>query len=706
MIDKDYQLTLNLLNFSHKHEKLTACITTESSARSTKLSQRDAEWLVKQLKLPADTPALYTTFDENVPGGIEITLATSPGIGKEDEKCWSLSFLKKFYSHQLAEYFLLQGLTIKHDFVSDTEVWVKETSPFPNCQGYRVFTLRVQFSRVTKQPELMIMAGEIRSVVNKPVSDDVFSKTPDENFNWVIYKKHAYRFRFLPDEARRHLEEVYPCVGSGLMLVLGLKKPAPDKGNRYKKYWNEIEQFKNDYLLKESFREYLHLDKDWIKVIPEQLNMQKFKPVQFGEGEHIQPKFGMKMYGPKHLVPHRSVVFFFIVHKNDVGMAFTINDYLTGIKSEFKGGLNNYVQLPYKTEDNLSITFLNKDNPLPEIEEKLGNRTFDANKRYVAIYLSPHSKWAINQRHKEIYYQIKETLLNRGIVSQTIEVEKTWNSGRKVDEKGRAILNSNFQYCLPNIAVAILAKLGGTPWSLEKPATNELVIGISAYRCRDLDKKYLGSAFSFTNEGRFQGFECFRNNQIVELAGSILFAVKEYCKAHTSLERLVIHFYKNLSWKELKPIEKGLSELGLKVPLLVVSVNKSYSDDIVGFHLTPENKMPLTGTFLPIGRSQYLLYNNQLTPSAELNDREGYPFPLKITLQKYAPQSKESTEPDSDERTALLDQVCRFSQLYWKSVSRQWMPVTLKYPEMLAQMVPHFKHSDLPAMGKESLWFL
>jgi hypothetical protein len=58
------------------------------------------------------------------------------------------------------------------------------------------------------------------------------------------------------------------------------------------------------------------------------------------------------------------------------------------------------------------------------------------------------------------------------------------------------------------------------------------------------------------------------------------------------------------------------------------------------------------------------------------------------------------------EENQLLLQVCRFSQLYWKSVSRQWLPVTLRYPEMLAQIAPHFRYGDIPEEGRESLWFL
>ena len=54
----------------------------------------------------------------------------------------------------------------------------------------------------------------------------------------------------------------------------------------------------------------------------------------------------------------------------------------------------------------------------------------------------------------------------------------------------------------------------------------------------------------------------------------------------------------------------------------------------------------------------------------------------------------------------VLEQLCCFSQLYWKSVSRQWMPVTLRYPEMLAQIAPHFKYKDWGELGSDSLWFL
>jgi hypothetical protein len=44
--------------------------------------------------------------------------------------------------------------------------------------------------------------------------------------------------------------------------------------------------------------------------------------------------------------------------------------------------------------------------------------------------------------------------------------------------------------------------------------------------------------------------------------------------------------------------------------------------------------------------------------------------------------------------------------MYWKSVSQQNLPVTLVYPEMVAEIFPHFKYDKLPDFGKENLWFL
>jgi len=54
----------------------------------------------------------------------------------------------------------------------------------------------------------------------------------------------------------------------------------------------------------------------------------------------------------------------------------------------------------------------------------------------------------------------------------------------------------------------------------------------------------------------------------------------------------------------------------------------------------------------------------------------------------------------------MLNQVYQFSRMYWKSVKQQNLPITIKYPEMVAEIVPHFSDAELPSFGKTNLWFL
>ncbi len=63
-------------------------------------------------------------------------------------------------------------------------------------------------------------------------------------------------------------------------------------------------------------------------------------------------------------------------------------------------------------------------------------------------------------------------------------------------------------------------------------------------------------------------------------------------------------------------------------------------------------------------------------------------------------------DPEEVEAKKLIDQAYQFSRMYWKSVSQQNLPVTSKYPEMVAQIAPHFKDGIIPDYGKDNLWFL
>jgi len=54
----------------------------------------------------------------------------------------------------------------------------------------------------------------------------------------------------------------------------------------------------------------------------------------------------------------------------------------------------------------------------------------------------------------------------------------------------------------------------------------------------------------------------------------------------------------------------------------------------------------------------------------------------------------------------LVVQVYQFSVMYCKSMHHKNLPVIVKYPEMVAQIAPHFEGNDIPYYGKKNLWFL
>lgn len=48
----------------------------------------------------------------------------------------------------------------------------------------------------------------------------------------------------------------------------------------------------------------------------------------------------------------------------------------------------------------------------------------------------------------------------------------------------------------------------------------------------------------------------------------------------------------------------------------------------------------------------------------------------------------------------------RSGPMYLKPILKQNLPVTTKYPLMVAEIFPHFEYGTLPPFGKENLWFL
>jgi hypothetical protein len=582
---------------------------------------------------------------------------------------------------------------VKPNFISDTEVWLpsKKYDKTGQFNLFDRYSLKVQFKTVTKQLELLVTFEGISKVYKQSVEVLQESVSPTA-FNWVLFDNGLFRFDELPNAGKRAYDQVFPVWNFKTRDALGEATEAPDKSNKYKKFKDAIDFFYNTYLNTEEFKKLIPINSNGFIPV-EEIKMGRVKSnsnqLLFGEGKtDIVPMDGMNEWGPFGLSDTSNIHFFYIFHKDDFAVAERIDNYFKGKERGFKG-LSKFIHTPYHTEKGFSIMFEDRENPWSEIYHKVTEKHFEPDIQYIAIYISPFSKNSPDKSRRKIYYRLKELLLKKGIPSQVIDAEKLSK-------------NKYPHYNLPNIAIAILAKLNGTPWRLDNTVKKELVVGVGAFKNPDFDIKYIGSAFSFSNNGKFNRFECFQQDQTKELAGSIIRAVKEYASLNPEIKRLVIHFYKTMRQDELQPIENGLKRLGLGIPVFIVSINKTESSDIVAFDLNWKGLMPLSGTYINIGYNKFLLFNNTRYFANNHKASDGYPFPIKLKI--YCTQ-KELVDDFKTVRE-LIDQVYQFSRIYWKSVRQQNLPVTIKYPEMVAEMLPHFDGNEIPEFGKDNLWFL
>lgn len=639
------------------------------------------------------TENIYTTFTGEREGfeALEIDLSND-----------NPAFAKRYYDRQLNYYFrVIKEQIVKVGFIKENQVWLpiskSETMP-GKIEGpfdfYERFSLKVQIRSLSDFPEIQLSYDGLSKVLKKSLADIIHDISP-ANFKKVLYNGQLYRFDSLAENGIVDFENVHPVVNTKLFLALGFQFPPPSKKkkNKYTFYLNKISEFKKDYLDTEEFKAIIPLHQDgFLKVNPSTINRtnQESNQLLFGNGKlNIAPYYGIKEGGPYANTPFSKIHFFLIFHKDHLIAAKKINEYLGTNFGWFKG-LSRFVKILFHTEHGFSIQFTDKENPLPQIEQILDSRSFNPDLKYFAIYITPFAKESATPLQKMVYYRVKEMLLKRNIGSQVIDPVKMAQQGQ------------DFTNSLTNISVAILAKLKGIPWRLQTPVKKELIVGVGAFRHVDLDVQYIGSAFSFNNNGSFNRFEYFMKHELDILAGSISNQIREYVAVNNTPERLIIHFYKTMSEEEIQPILTALENLGLSIPVFIITINKTLSRDLIAFNKELEGLMPQSGTYLSIGSNKYLLFNNTRYTTGVIKATEAWHFPIKLKIDCTHKKQLREVRVIND----LIDQVYQFSRMYWKSVSHQNLPVTIKYPEMVAQIAPHFESPEIPYFGKDNLWFL
>lgn len=598
-------------------------------------------------------------------------------------------FAKHYFNLILFEHFSNKNIITNLNFIKDTEVWLEEVF-FHNSDfiKYNRFSLRIDNNDLIEGTSLLVSYDGDSYILRRSLST---TSLEPAHLGKVKYQNRITKYKLLSEVENTDRTNIFPILNRDIKKVLNLDTGRNFSENKYKKYYDLIHQFYNDYLKDAVIADCIKIyesgfyspNNDKIRSISEDSNLLLFGNNQ----KNYTPYIGLKEYGPIDPPPaDKQIKFIFIFHEDDKVFANKLYSYLKKGYKSFPG-LESFVKIQFEIDTDNSIRFT-KDNPLAEITSAIQQLQFDPQTNYAALYISRIKRDSADEESDEVYFRLKELLLHYRITSQVIYKNN--------------IDNPSFNYFLPNIAIALLAKLGGIPWRLYRPIKNDLIVGIGADRSLVAQNCFIGSAFCFKNDGRFKGFNAFERNDTGALANSIKQAIKEYIANNKGVERLVIHYYKKMSNEEENPIKKVLNNLNLSLPYIIVTVNDTESKDYVLFDSSFDGKMPQSGTFIKTKWNEFILCNNTRYSSNTGTRLDGFPLPIKIKLKS----SNYEKINEMGVVSELIDQVYQFSRMYWKSVRQRSMPVTIEYSELVAKMISNFERKDLEQFARTSLWFL
>ena len=301
------------------------------------------------------------------------------------------------------------------------------------------------------------------------------------------------------------------------------------------------------------------------------------------------------------------------------------------------------------------------------------------------------------------YYFCKAEFIKRGINTQEVQIQQI---EKFLLDKKANITN----YTDHNIALNIYAKLGGMGWTVKpNDPKNELIIGIGATTDKE-GQPILGLTSVFRGDGKYlfgkvssvTGMRDYRKN-LEEILSEIV--QKNIDNGTLEVENpvhLLFHIFKSAGKdneiKALENVVKKFADYSFEYSYIHIGEGHNYRF----FTFEENNNAPKFEMKRGLGQ-------NQRGTLIKINDRLGF-----LCLR---PNSSTFIKIEIDERSNFFDleyianQVYQFAEMSHTSYNKSGKPVTIKYPNLMADFAIKFSEIDgfYPKEIKvldNSLWFI
>lgn len=426
---------------------------------------------------------------------------------------------------------------------------------------------------------------------------------------------------------------------------------------------------------------------------------------------------GLSRFGPfsRDTFPRKSprilVVFPDVLKGRTETFLRALRDGVTGAPaSGFGAGLAKTFGLIDPTFPVLAVSWSGPARPAGRYRTAIEDRLAVPGESFDAAIVVLRDEDARLPDHENPYLHSKALLLVAGIPTQEVRQSTI------ADTRG-------LPYTLRNIATALYAKLGGSPWTVDQDFTisDEVVIGVGVCEVGESRfaerQRYVGVTTVFRGDGNYLlahlSRECSFNEYPEVLRTSTMQVLRDVKQRNAwqpgETVRVVCHAHRPLRDIDTARIMADCVRVvgeDQTVEFAFVTVSRDHPFRVVdpgqqGLQQSKGRLVPERGTVVNIGPRARLLCVTG--PSLLKFDPAPLPDPLLVTLHRA------STFRDLD---YLTEQVLKFTALSWRSILPASQPVTILYSELIAELLARLRvvrdWSTLPLSTtlRASRWFL
>jgi hypothetical protein len=338
-------------------------------------------------------------------------------------------------------------------------------------------------------------------------------------------------------------------------------------------------------------------------------------------------------------------------------------------------------------------------NLLVDLEEALDNLKSEARRGVVVVVVKdlPESTYIRSKIKVVMGYSKSADLRTQFIRKRTIEA----NAGTK-----------GYVYLLMNVATAIYAKAGGTPWKLSRSvlSTKGLILGISFSRKRDRlsDKEviYYGAIQILDRYGEHLATQVrmftaspkeLRTKGLFVPYDKLKSILKDAINRYGKVPQIVIHKSAPIVDEEIKAVKEVVEEYSNnEYPILYNFAHVKTNTIYRAYDFSASDYSVRRGLMLlRSGKSskwiQYILFTTgRVYQRASERGKLGTPKPLELAIET----NMRRIVPE-----ALGEQVLALTKLDWNTTDPEVRePITIKYSRKAAEIAPEVLNMQVPDM--------